>query len=182
MFNVTSYYITKGSNFVRKETLLDKSEISSLNVQSCSTISSTLFISNWIRCLHLLCFLSAGVSVHPCDFRFGLCLHDHCVFLGSSVWVPGRQQHYSHRHPSIPTGLQVEETPCGQEDAWWVRHFCFFIVSLSICSDKAGEAFITVCYEIPVRISAQVKLWALIHSVCLCSQWKRVKPRCRSNV
>ena len=104
---------------------------------------------------HIYCFFFPAVSsVYPLDFCLGLCLHDRRVLLGSSVWVPGRQQHHSHRRPGVPTGLQVEETPCGQEDAGWVRHLCSLIASFSICSGTAGEAFVTFCYEIHVRIPA----------------------------
>lgn len=60
--------------------------------------------------------------------------------------------------------------------------FCFSIASLSICSGKAREAFITVCYEIHMRICAWVELRALIHLVCLCSRCGGLKPRCCSRV
>ncbi len=101
-----------------------------------SSISTVLF-SSMNKRQHLLYFLSAGISVRPCDFRFGLHLHDRRVLLGGSVWVPGRQQHYSHRHPGVPTGLQVEEAPCGQEDAGWVRQFLFFY-SVLVCLFRQG--------------------------------------------
>lgn len=105
-----------------------------------------------------LVFLSAVSTLHPHWFRFELCLHDRCVLLGCSVRMPSRQQHYSHRHPGVPTGIQVEEAPCGQEDAGWVRHVCFCIVTSSVCWGRAGVAFFTVCNGIHVRISAGVCL------------------------
>lgn len=68
-----------------------------------------------------------GVSVHPCDFCFELRLHDRGVVLGRSLWVSGRHRHYSHRYPGVPTGLQVEETSCGPEDAGWVPQLVYSV-------------------------------------------------------
>ncbi|CAF94338.1 unnamed protein product [Tetraodon nigroviridis] len=61
-------------------------------------------------------------AVHPGGFRLGLRLHDRRVLLGGSVRMSDRQQHHSHRHPCLPPGLQVEETPYGQEDAGNLHH------------------------------------------------------------
>lgn len=72
--------------------------------------------------------------------------------------MPDRQRHHSHRRPGVPTGLQVEETPCGQEDAGWVRCFSFPWQPSLFARAQVGVAFITLCYETHVGISAGVCL------------------------
>lgn len=98
--------------------------------------------------------LSADLSVHSCDFRVGLRLHDHRVLLGGSVWVPGRLQYYSHRHPGVPTGLQVEETPCGSEDTGWVRHALFsFSASPYLLWRSRSSIYYRLLWNPPKNIS-----------------------------
>lgn len=62
-------------------------------------------------------FCPPDSALYPHPIRSGLRLHDHRVLLGGAVRMPCWQRHHSHRHSCLPPGLQVEEAPCGQEDA-----------------------------------------------------------------
>lgn len=139
------------------------------------------FLAGTNACIYCMFFLQVYLFI-PVTFVLG------CVFMivvsfwaapfeclvGSGIILTGIPAYllgYKWKKP------HVVQKMLGEWDT-----FCFFTASLSICSGKAGEAFITVCYEIHVRIAARVLLRALIHLVCLCSRREALKPRCWSHV